>query len=107
MSTTLGADSPIYRAGPDITMPVVVHEVKPEYTPAAMQKKIQGSVWVAAVIDQDGDVIDVRVTQSLDAEFGLDQEAVEATRLWKFKPAVKDGKPVHFQVTIQMTFTLK
>ena len=35
-----------------------------------------------------------KVIQSLDAKFGLDDEAVKASKQWLFKPATKDGKPV-------------
>ena len=47
------------------------------------------------------------VTQSLDKEYGLDTQAVEAARQWLFKPGTKDGKPVAVRVALEMTFTLK
>lgn len=90
-----------------VTLPTVVHEVKPAYTREAMAKKIQGSVWLEAVVLTSGEVGDVQITTSLDPEYGLDQEAIQATKQWKFKPGTKDGKPVAVQVTIQLTFTLK
>lgn len=101
------AQDPIYDARPGITLPQVVHEVKPDYTRAAMDAKIQGSVWMDVVIDQAGDVTNVAVKRSLDDQFGLDAKAVEAAYQWKFKPGSKDGKPVSVRVTIEITFTLK
>ena len=113
-SMPLGATLPpqpakIYKPGQDtgVTLPRVVREVKPEYTPAAMQAKIQGTVWLTAVVLASGDVGDVAVVKSLDTEHGLDQQAVDATRQWKFEPGTKEGKPVSVEVTIEMTFTLK
>lgn len=97
----------VYRPGPGITLPVVVKEVKPAYTSAAMQARIQGSVWLECVVDANGDITDVTVSRSLDTEHGLDDEAVKAAKQWKFKPGRKDGKPVAVIVTIQLTFTLK
>ena len=97
----------IFRPGDGVTLPTVVREMKPKYTPEAMEKKIQGSVWLEAVVLETGDVGDVVVTRSLDAEFGLDQQAIAATTQWKFKPGTKDGKPVAVWVTIELTFTLK
>ena len=47
------------------------------------------------------------VTQSLDKEYGLDTQAVEAVEQWLFKPGIKDGKAVAVRVTIEMVFTLK
>jgi TonB family protein len=81
--------------------------VKPGYTREAMQQKIQGSVFMRVVVLESGDVGDVEITQSLDAEYGLDRQAIDAAKKWKFRPGTKDGKPVAVEVTIQMTFTLK
>ena len=47
------------------------------------------------------------VTESLDKEYGLDTQAVEAARQWLFKPGTKDGKPIAVRVTLEMVFTLK
>jgi TonB family protein len=99
----------VYDPGRDagITLPEVVHEVKPVYTPAAMQQKIQGSVHVDVVVLASGEVGRVWVTRSLDAEYGLDQEAMRAAGQWRFTPGKKDGTPVPVVVTIEMTFTLR
>ena len=107
MSATASAQSHIYEPADGITLPVAVYEVKPEYTPEAMQKKIQGSVWMTVVINDKGDVADVQIQQSLDAEFGLDRQALDAARLWKFRPGQKDGTPVAVRVTVEMRFALK
>ena len=101
------AQSTVYKPGNGITLPVVVKEVKPQYTRAAMQAQIQGSVWLECVVDEQGDVTDIKVTKSLDKEHGLDQAAIDAARQWKFKPGQKDGKPVAVQITLELTFTLK
>ena len=95
----------IYKATDGIVLPAVVKEVKPSYAAGAMQRKIQGSVWMAVVVLETGDVGEVRVTKPLDEE--LDQKAVEAAKQWKFKPGTKDGKAVAVEVTVEMTFTLK
>ena len=110
ISATLHAQpDKVYTPGKDsgVTLPRVVSEVKPKYTAAAMQAKVQGTVWMQAVVLASGDVGDVAVTRSLDKEHGLDQQAVDAARQWKFEPGTKDGKPVPVAVTIEMTFTLK
>jgi TonB family protein len=97
----------VYRPGPGVSLPTVLREVKPSYTSAAMEAKIQGSVWLECVVTADGDIGDVKVTRSLDEVHGLDQEAIKAAKQWKFKPGQKDGKPVAVVVTIELTFTLK
>jgi TonB family protein len=102
-----GQEQIVYRPGNGVTLPTVVKEVKPGYTKEAMAAKIQGSVWLECVVTPEGDISDVTVTRSLDAEHGLDQEATKAAKLWKFKPGMKDGKPVAVSITIELTFTLK
>jgi len=97
----------VYKSGDGVSLPSVVREVKPSYTPEAMQQKIQGSVWMKVVVLESGDVGDVQISKSLDAEYGLDEQAIKASKQWKFKPGMKDGKPVAVEVTVEMTFTLK
>ena len=90
-----------------VSLPVPVRSVKPGYTAAAMDAHIEGKVTLAVVVLDDGKVGEVTVTESLDKEYGLDTQAVEAARQWLFKPGTKDGKPVAVRVTLEMTFTLK
>ena len=109
LATTVSAHAQetVYKPGSGVTLPKVVKEVHPHYTPAAMKAKIQGSVWLGVVVLPSGDVGDIQVSRSLDKEYGLDDEAVKAAREWKFQPGTKDGKPVAVQVTLELTFTLK
>jgi TonB family protein len=68
---------------------------------------IEGLVKLAIIIEADGSVSDVRITESLDPTFGLDDEAVKAARQWSFNPARKDGKPVAIGVELELRFLLK
>lgn len=97
----------VYKGGNGVSLPTVVHEVKPEYTKEALQQHVQGDVFLTIVVAETGDVGAAEVTKSLDQEYGLDQQALEAAKQWKFKPGMKDGKPVAVQVELQMTFRLK
>ena len=97
----------IFTTKDGVTLPVPVRSVKPGYTAAAMDAHIEGTVGLDVVVLGDGKVSDVMVTQSLDKEYGLDTQAVEAARQWLFKPGTKDGKPVTVRVVLEMTFTLK
>ena len=85
--------------------PVLVKEVKPKYTQSAMDRQVQGIVEVEAVVLADGTVGDVTVKKSLDSE--LDEEAVKATREWRFRPGTKDARPADVLVNIELSFTLK
>ena len=96
-----------YRPGSGITLPTVLREVKPAYTADAMRAKVQGSVWLECIVMPDGSVGEVKVTRSLDPIFGLDQEAIKAAKMWKFRPGMRQGEPVPVIITIELTFTLR
>jgi TonB family protein len=100
--------SRVYPMGEGVTSPILVREVKPEYTREAREAGIQGTVTMDVVVVVDGTVDDeVKVTRSLDRKYGLDEQAVKAVKQWTFKPGTKDGKPVAVRVSIEMSFTLK
>jgi TonB family protein len=102
-----GTGGGVYQVGNGVLSPQVLYEAKPQYTPEAMRAKIQGVVLVSAVVMPDGTAGDIRVQRSLDAVFGLDQEAVKAVRLWRFKPGTRFGQPVPVLVTIEVSFNLR
>lgn len=99
------ADRKIYTKADGVVLPIVVKDVKPQYTPAAMKARVQGSVFLTCVVEADGAVGEVQVKKPLHAE--LDQQAIKALKQWQFKPGTKDDKPVRVQVEIEMTFTLR
>lgn len=102
-----GTGGGAYRPGSGIENPVVLREVKPQYTADAMRAKIQGMVVVECIIMPDGSVGDVQVVKSLDPTFGLDQEAIKAAKQWRFAPGKKQGQPVPVLVTIELAFNLR
>jgi TonB family protein len=102
-----GTGGGIYRPGNGVSLPRLIHEVKPAYTADAMRAKIQGIVLLECVVRPDGSVTDIQVLRSLDPTFGLDQEAIKAARQWRFQPGTRMGQPVPVQVTIELTFTLR
>ena len=101
-----GTGGGVYRPGAGIENPILIREVKPQYTPDAMRAKIQGVVYIEAVITIDGIPEQLRVIRSLDPVLGLDQEALKAARQWRFIPGKRLGQPVPVQVVIEMTFNL-
>jgi bla regulator protein BlaR1 len=102
------AAAPRHFTGQDagVVLPAVLTEVRPQYTPAAMDAKIQGDVLLTATVRADGSVTDVAVLESLDTTYGLDDAAVAALQQWTFKPGTKDGRPVDVEVHVSMRFTL-
>ncbi len=102
-----GTGGGAYRPGGGVLPPRVLREVKPQYTADAMRAKVQGSVWLEAIVMTDGAIGDIRLVKSLDPVFGLDQEAIKAARQWKFAPGTRAGRPVPVIITIELTFTLR
>ncbi len=95
-----------YRPGSGVTDPTLVRQEAPKYTSDAMRAKIQGVVELEAVVLPNGTVGDVRITRSLDARYGLDQEAIRAAKAWLFKPGTLKGEPVSVLVTLILEFRL-
>jgi periplasmic protein TonB len=93
--------------GPGVTLPKVIREVHPDYTPEAQAQRIQGTVLLAAVVLANGAVDTVTVDRSLDKMYGLDQQAVNALKQWTFRAGTKDGKSVAVRIHVEMTFRLK
>ena len=90
---------------PGVTTPELRQEVKPDYTPNAMRRKVRGTIELEAIVEPDGFVGPIRVTKSLDSE--LDIQAIRAVRQWAFTPAIVDGKPVRCRVSVVLSFILK
>jgi protein TonB len=102
-----GTGGGAYRPGNGVDTPKLLKEVKPQYTAQAMRAKVQGTVLLECVVQPDGSVGNIKVVRSLDATFGLDQEAMKAARQWQFKPGTRFGEPVPVLVTIEIAFTLR
>ena len=102
-----GTGGGVYRPGNGVELPRVLQEIRPQYTADAMRAKVQGTVWVECVVLPDGTVGEATITKSLDSVFGLDQEALKASKRWRFIPGRRLGQPVPVLVTIELTFTLR
>jgi len=90
---------------PDVGLPILTRDVRPQYTADAMRAKVRGSVVLLGIVDRNGSVRDVRVVQSLEAS--LDAAAREAFAQWEFRPATRRGDPVPVAVSVQMAFTTR
>jgi periplasmic protein TonB len=99
-----GIGDGVYRAGNGVTKPELLHKVEPEYSEEARKAKHQGTVTLYIVVDVNGNAVNAKVLQSLG--LGLDEKAMEAVKLWKFKPGYKDGKPVPVAATVEVNFRL-
>lgn len=92
---------------PGVTLPKPTHKVNAQYTEEALKARIQGGMKLTLVVRTDGTPGDIKVTESLDKEYGLDKQAIAALEQWRFEPGAKDGKPVPVRVTIEMRFRVQ
>jgi TonB family protein len=92
------------KVGNGISPPHAVHTPDPDYSEAAKQSHYQGTVVLWMVVGSDGAVCDIRIVRALG--LGLDEQAVKAVQTWKFRPALKDGKPVDVQINVEVNFRL-
>ncbi len=93
-----------YKIGGGVSQPQLISKVEPEYSEEARKAKWQGTVEMQIVVDEHGNPKEMKVTRALG--LGLDQKALEAVAKWRFKPGMKDGKPVPVIATVQVNFRL-
>lgn len=95
--------------GTGATSPQLLREVRPAYTVEAMRAKIQGRVELEVVVLADGtvDPKQIRIVRSLDTTFGLDAQAIEAVKQWRFQAGRQNGRAVPMRVGVELTFTLR
>jgi periplasmic protein TonB len=96
----------VYRPGNGVTAPTLLSQVRPNYTPDAMRRRIQGTVVLEMIVGADGVPYDLRVVRSLD-EHGLDDEAIKAARQWRFKPGLRGETPVDVLVILVIDFHMR
>ncbi len=99
-----GVGGGVYRIGGGVSAPQLVFKVEPEYSEEARKAKFQGTVVLYVVVDEKGNPRDLKVVRALG--LGLDQKAIEAVQKWRFKPGLKDGKPVPVAAQIEVNFRL-
>ena len=93
-----------YRIGGDVSAPVLVTKVEPEYSEEARKAKYSGTVLLSIVVDANGMPRDIHVVRPLG--LGLDEKAIEAVSKWRFRPGMKGGRAVATQAQVEVNFRL-
>jgi TonB family protein len=93
------------KVGGNVTPPAITHFVDPQFSDEARVAKFQGICLISLIVDANGFPQNPRVVKPLGK--GLDAEAIQAVKQFRFKPAMKDGKtPVPVQITVEVNFRL-
>ena len=100
-----GAGGGVFRVGGGITAPVVIQKVDPQYSEEARKARYQGTVVLEAIVRRDGTCDIQRIVRSLG--FGLDENAIQALKQWRFRPGMRNGVPVDVSLNIEVNFNLR
>jgi TonB family protein len=105
-----GAVGPPLMAGVgNVTNPRLIPDSKVDacYPELARRARLEGTVILQAIIRTDGTVEDVEVLRSSRPNVGFEEEAVGVVRMWRYEPAVQDGRPVDVFFTVVIQFELQ
>jgi TonB family protein len=80
--------------------PGLIKRVEPEYPPVARAARMEGTVVVDAIIQNDGTVTDVKIVRSSNPVFV--EPTIRAVRQWRFTPFDYD-----VVLTVTVTFVLR
>jgi len=92
--------------GPGVDPPVLVSVNNPEYPPIARRMRVEGTVVLSLLVDENGRVLDVRLENGVSQNVGLNEAAMAAARTAKFRPAMKDGVRVKTWHRLTIPFKL-
>ncbi len=84
--------------------PELIHKVEPEYSDDARRAKIQGLVILRIEVDEDGIPRNIRVMRGVGS--GLDEQAIKAVSLWRFRPGLVGDMPVVSEARVEVGFRL-
>src|SRR5437899_513539 len=91
-SGVLSAQVPRLKVGGEVKRPALIHHVSPVYPKEARDQKIGGTVLLEIVIGTKGNVLELKVVQSVHPL--LDAAAGQAVGQWKYVPTKVNGQPV-------------
>jgi protein TonB len=95
----------IYRPGiGGVTAPVPLLTPEAEFSDEARRAKYQGVCLISLVVDAQGIPRNPRVVRRLG--MGLDEKALEAVLKYRFRPAMRAGRPVPVMITVEVNFRL-
>lgn len=105
MAAASGSDKEeVFSIGNLDQSPRVVFQPAPQYPPELKKKKIQGTVYVLFIVDQDGKARDPKIQKTDNPAF--DTPAMNAVKKWRFEPGKVAGRAVQFRMRVPITFSL-
>ena len=96
----------VYKIGGDVSAPVLTYSVDAKF-PQNAGKETRKAGWhgisvISLIVNSKGMPENLNVERSLSADF--DEQAMDAVRQYRFKPAMKEGNPVAVSIKIEVNF---
>jgi protein TonB len=89
--------------GGNVQPPRIIYKVNPDYPLLAHQASIQGEVIISAIIDSQGNVVDMKVVSGPPLLYSA---AMKALGQWKFQPTYLNGEPVAIKWNASVRFRI-
>jgi protein TonB len=86
--------------------PQVLKSAPVDYPKTALADSAQGTCWLEVDLDDNGHVVNARVSQS-SGRTDLDTAAIKSIQQWLYQPATKNGRSIPSRIPQCFTFRLK
>jgi protein TonB len=97
------ASNRVLRVGGKVQAPRLIQELQPTYPALAKETRTQGVVVLDCVIDERGNVTQMKLVSGHPL---LVQAALDAVRQWKYQPTLLNGQPVAVEMHVNVIFSM-
>jgi len=94
----------ILRVGGQVKEPRLMYKPELAYPPLARAARVQGTVTIDAIVDEQGDVVQAHV---INGPGLLVSAALHAVTQWKYQPTLLNGDPVSIRMIIYVEYHLQ
>jgi TonB family protein len=88
----------------DVLPPRPTYTPEPEFSEEARHARFQGVVVMTVVVNKTGNIVRIKLARAVGK--GLDENAMEELKTWRFEPATRKGQPVAVEMNIEVAFNL-
>jgi TonB family protein len=78
----------------------------PPYPPLALERRLRGTVWLNALVDESGAVVEVSRVRASPPGVGFEDAATRCVLSRVYRPATKQDVPVRVRLPILIEFEL-
>jgi len=93
----------VVRVSHGVMAGLLVSKVAPEYPVDAKKQHVEGTVVMTVNVDKEGKVSNIKLISGHPL---LAPAALDAVKLWKYRPYLLNGAPVEVETEVEVNFTL-